>query len=208
VGWRDFLIIARPPRQLQSIVVDGEVLTLIMQRKDVKNVNARLRDSTLFVSAPRRMPQETVDSVVQTLARTLIRRAHAKRVNGEEDALSLARRVAERFPTPLRVDRVEFVTTQTSCWGTYSTRTQTVRLNATLRAMPIWVLEAVVAHELAHMAHPNHSSAFWSLTRQVCPNTDRAQAFLLGVSWLGQHWERLPQVERVLLGSRNEIDSG
>ncbi|MDQ3328628.1 MAG: hypothetical protein M3506_08925, partial [Chloroflexota bacterium] len=45
----------------------------------------------------------------------------------------------------------------------------------------------------------DHSPAFWSLTREVCPEIDRAEAFLAGVSWLAGRWEHLPPVERALL---------
>jgi predicted metal-dependent hydrolase len=92
-----------------------------------------------------------------------------------------------------------FVTTQQARWGSYSPATRTIRLHAALRRMPRWVLEAVVAHELAHVVHQDHSPAFWKLLRRVCPDTDRARAFLSGVSWLGYNWEKLPPVERSLL---------
>jgi predicted metal-dependent hydrolase len=65
--------------------------------------------------------------------------------------------------------------------------------------MPPWVLEAVVAHELAHAIHLRHSESFRALVRRVCPDTDRADAFLDGVSWLAGSWQRLPPVERALL---------
>ena len=88
------------------------------------------------------------------------------------------------------------VTNQTSQWGSYSLQTGIVRLNATLRQMPPWVLEAVVAHELAHSFYLDHSPEFWELVRSVCPKTDRARAFLEGVSWLAAAWDHLPPIER------------
>jgi len=183
----------------QTITIDGVTLTLIVERKRVKNINARLHESTLSVSAPLNTPQATLDQAILELARRLIRRAHARHVNAEEDALALATAVAARFPNKPEVAAVQFVTTQEARWGSYSARTRTIRLHAALREMPRWVLEAVVAHELAHVTHMNHSPAFWALLRRVCPATDRARAFLPGVSWLAQHWERLPPVERALL---------
>lgn len=102
------------------------------------------------------------------------------------------------------MDRVVFVTTQRARWGSYSPRTKTVRLSAALRRMPRWVLEAVMVHELAHVFHPDHSPAFWRLLRDVCSDTDRAEAFLTGVSWLADHYGDLPAVERKLLGELEE----
>jgi predicted metal-dependent hydrolase len=185
--------------QPQTITVDGVTLTLVVERKRVKNINARLRETTLSVSAPLSMPQSTLDKVIPDLARRLVRRVHARQVNAEEDALALARTVAARFANPPEVAQVLFVTTQEARWGSYSPATRTIRLHAALRRMPRWVLEAVVAHELAHVAHHDHSPAFWALLRRVCPDTDRARAFLAGVSWLGLNWEKLPPVERAQL---------
>lgn len=185
----------------QTITVDGMTLALVVERKPVKNINARLRDGTLFISAPPDLPPDQLDGHIQGLARRLIRRVRARQVNEEEDALTLARKVAARFPVPPQVEQVMFVTTQQARWGSYSSATRSIRLNAALRALPRWVLEAVVAHELAHVAHPDHSAAFWSLLRHVCPETERANAFLAGVSWLAHRWETIPPVERSLLGN-------
>jgi predicted metal-dependent hydrolase len=193
-----------PPRLTRTINVDGVALELAIERKGVKNVNARLTGSTLSVSAPRTMPQAALDEAVLKLARRLLRRAHASRVNEADDALKLAREVAKRFPKEPAVQRVTFVTTQRKRWGSYSTRTKTVRLNAAVRRMPRWVLEAVVAHELAHTFHADHSRAFWDLLRRVCPETERAEAFLAGVSWLAHNRERLWAVEREILGGIGE----
>ncbi len=122
----------------QTISVDGVTLTLLIERKRVKNINARLRESTLSVSVPLHTPQATLDQVIPDLARRLVRRVRARQVNAEEDALTLANKIAARFPN-----------------------------------------RPGVAH--------------------VYPDTDRADAFLAGVSWLGRRWEELPPVERALL---------
>src|SRR5919205_265106 len=122
------------PTEPQTITIDGVTLTLVVERKPVKNINARLRETTLSVSAPLNTPQSTL-----------------RQVNAEEDALALARRIAERFPNRPEVAEVLFVTTQAARWGSYSSATRTIRLHAALRRMPPWVLEAVVAHELAHV---------------------------------------------------------
>lgn len=190
--------------QPTTIAIDGVTLTLLVERKRVKHINARLRGNTLAVSAPLHTPQATLDQVVPDLARRLIRRVRQRQINADDEALVLVQRVAARFPTRPAVDTVQFVTTQQARWGSYSAATRTIRLNAALREMPRWVLEAVVAHELTHVFHLNHGPTFWKLLRQVYPETDRADAFLAGVSWLGRRWEQLPPVERALLTHSSE----
>ena len=182
-----------------ALVVDGVPLRLQVTRKRVKNVNARLVGDELRVSAPPHLPDTELQRLVLQLARRLLRRARAHQLNQGGEAVELARRVAARFPEPPEIAEVRFVTTQRARWGRYSQRTRTVRLNAALRQMPPWVLEAVVAHELAHVVHGDHSPAFWTLLRRVFPDTDRARAFLEGASWVARRWDRLPSVERALL---------
>jgi predicted metal-dependent hydrolase len=183
----------------RELVVDGVTLDLRVVRKRVKNINARLRGTTLLVSAPYRVPASELEETIRQLARRLVRRSRSDAVNKGRPAAEIARRVAARFPDPPEVADVRFVTNQTARWGSYSLRTGIVRLNAALRLMPPWVLEAVVAHELAHAFHPDHSPAFWKLARSVCPKTDRARAFLEGVTWLASSWDDLPPIERTQL---------
>jgi predicted metal-dependent hydrolase len=183
----------------QTLIIDGVTLELEVVRKRVKNINVRLVANKLRVSAPPWVSRSELDQTIETLARRLVRRERARKVNHAEAALELARKVARRFPNRPEVVEARFSTQQRARWGSYSPRTRTIRLNAALRQMPPWVLEAVVAHELAHINFPDHSPAFWDLLRRVCPQTDRARAFLEGVSWFGRSWERLPTVERSLL---------
>ena len=185
------------------VEIDGITLELRVVRKRVKHVNARLEGSTLRVSAPHGVPSKELDELIQRLGRRLLRRNRAIEVNAGEGAVTLARKIAARFADPPEIADVRFSTTQHARWGSYSTRTGVVHLNAALSHMPPWVLEAVLAHELAHAVHPDHSPAFWELLREVCPETDRARAFLEGVAWLAASWEELPPVERTQLARRH-----
>ncbi|KPV52317.1 hypothetical protein SE17_16215 [Kouleothrix aurantiaca] len=54
-----------------TITIDGVTLSLMIERKRVKNINARLRGTTLAVSAPLHTPQATLDQVIPDLARRL-----------------------------------------------------------------------------------------------------------------------------------------
>src|SRR5262245_34446119 len=109
----------------RTITVDGVTLTLLVERKRVKNINARLRDATLAVSVPFNISQETINQTIPDLARRLVRRARARQVNSGDDALALAHQVAARFPNQPQIAEVQFVTTQEARWGSYSSITKT-----------------------------------------------------------------------------------
>ncbi len=187
---------------LQTIDVDGTVLQLLVTWKRVKNVNARLKGSTLMVSAPMSVSPHRLAEIIPDLARRLLRRSRSRELNIDGEAEAIARKIASRFPKPPEIREVRWVTTQRARWGSYSARTGTIRLNASLRQMPTWVLESVVAHELAHVFHLDHSKAFYELLNSVDPRAGQAHSFLEGVAWLASSWEDLPPVERAQLMKR------
>ena len=65
----------------------------------------------------------------------------------------------------------------TSRWGSCSS---TGRLSFSWRLIlaPPYVLDYLAAHEVTHMRHLDHSPKFWALLRRVCPDTNRAEAWL------------------------------
>ncbi|WP_225747462.1 M48 family metallopeptidase [Eikenella sp. Marseille-P7795] len=68
-------------------------------------------------------------------------------------------------------------------WGVC--RRRSIRLNWRLVGAPAYVADYVCVHELCHLRHANHSSAFWSLVEQHTPHRSAASA------WLKQHGREL-----------------
>jgi hypothetical protein len=179
-----------------TITVEGRTVDLRVERKPVKNLNARLRGGTIFVSAPVRADREWIDGAIPDLARTLLRRERGREVNSDGLALEVARRVAARFENPPVVDGVEFEAGRTSVWGTWHGARRTMRLAAVLRLMPPKVLEGVVAHELCHATWRTHGPRFRALLRRVDPDADWARGFLAGAEWHARHGGSIPETDR------------
>jgi predicted metal-dependent hydrolase len=73
---------------------------------------------------------------------------------------------------------------QRSRWGS-SSRRGTISLNWRLIQMPPFVRDYVILHELIHQKEMNHSSRFWSLLEQACPDCFNAERWLKAHSrWL------------------------
>jgi predicted metal-dependent hydrolase len=75
-----------------------------------------------------------------------------------------------------RVKRVS-VRDQSSRWGSCST-TGVLSFSWRLILAPNMVLNYLAAHEVAHLVEMNHSSRFWQLVQDLCPDHERAKVWL------------------------------
>jgi predicted metal-dependent hydrolase len=76
------------------------------------------------------------------------------------------------------------VRNQKTRWGSCSS-TKNISLNWKLIKTPLWVIDYVILHELAHTVHLNHSAEFWNLVEKVCPYYRQAE------EWLRQYEHQL-----------------
>ena len=62
-------------------------------------------------------------------------------------------------------------------WGS-CTVCNNINLNWRLIKAPIFVIDYVIAHELAHLLEPNHTPQFWNIVKTQVPNMNRAREWL------------------------------
>jgi len=78
------------------------------------------------------------------------------------------------YPTAFKVRKYK------ARWGSCNSRGE-LSFNHLLKMLPSWVIDYVIVHELCHLKHMNHSSKFWQLLAQHCPDYQNAK------NWLQQH---------------------
>ena len=71
-------------------------------------------------------------------------------------------------------------------WGSCTAR-DNICLNWRLIKAPIFVIDYVIAHELAHLLEPNHTPRFWNIVKTQVPTMDRARG------WLREHGQILEE---------------
>ena len=81
------------------------------------------------------------------------------------------------FSKPLGTIRMRYTTSR---WGSCSA-TGNISLSSRLLLAPVWVMDYVIIHELAHRVEMNHSSRFWRVVAQVMPDYKNAE------KWLRKH---------------------
>ncbi len=71
-------------------------------------------------------------------------------------------------------------------WGSCTVKNN-VNLNWRLMKAPIFVIDYVIVHELAHLLEANHTPRFWNIVRTHAPKMEKAR------SWLREHGQVLEQ---------------
>lgn len=153
-----------------------------------RTVSAYRDGDRTIVLLPARMSRAEerrwVDIMLERLAAQDRRRAGRA---GRSDA-DLMRRAAELsrlyFDGKTTPASVRWVSNQESRWGSCTPVDATIRLSDRLRAMPAWVIDYVLAHELAHLLEPGHGPRFKALIDRY-PKAERARGYLLGVTAAG-----------------------
>ncbi|MFA7275704.1 MAG: SprT family zinc-dependent metalloprotease [Pseudobdellovibrionaceae bacterium] len=107
---------------------------------------------------------------------------HLKTIASEE-FYSIALEKAARLNKPITQFTIRDMKTR---WGSCSTDGK-MTLSWRLIFAPPEAIDYVIAHEAAHLIHPNHSPRFWKLCENLC--TD----FKAGSAWMREHGASLAQ---------------
>jgi hypothetical protein len=155
---------------------------IIRSKKRKKTVSARMVENTFVVQAPARMS----DTDLQPIIDKLRQRWQKRQLKGELNDQELHRRAQELnrqyFGGKLKWESIRWVTNQNSRMGSCTPANGTIRLSHRLAAMPAFVRDYVIVHELAHLLEANHSAKFWQLVNRY-PKTERARGYLMAVGW-------------------------
>lgn len=71
-------------------------------------------------------------------------------------------------------------------WGSCTPK-DNVNFNWRLIKAPMFVIDYVIVHELAHLIEPNHTPRFWNIVKAQVPGMEKAKA------WLKEHGQFLEQ---------------
>lgn len=153
---------------------------IVRSAKRKKTVSAELKGGVLIVRAPAQMDEAQLGPIIDKL-RARLRRKVQRPAKSDADLGQLAQRLNETyFSGRLRWRSIRYVTNQNKRFGSCTPSHGTIRISHRVAAMPDWVLEYVVMHELAHLEEANHGPRFWRLVNQY-PRTERARGYLIAV---------------------------
>ncbi|QDH10815.1 M48 family metallopeptidase [Nocardioides dongxiaopingii] len=158
----------------------GEVEVRRSPRR-LRTVSAYREDDRIVVLIPASFSAADEAEWVETMVARILR--SEQRVPLSDDELRVrALRLSDRHLGGLAVpESVRWVSNQHTRWGSCSLGERAIRLSERLQAMPSWVLDYVIVHELAHLIEPGHDERFWAWVDRY-PRAEKAKGYLLGWS--------------------------
>jgi hypothetical protein len=144
-----------------------------------KTSEAKWVGGRIVVSLPAHLDVESRQKTTDWLVDRLLTRHRLQTSVGDDELLARAIELSGRYLVGARPASVRWVTNQTARWGSCSYYSGHIRLSHRLRAVPEWVLDSVLVHEVAHLTHPDHSPAFHRLAGAY-PRHEQAGVFLAG----------------------------
>src|SRR6266704_2056191 len=146
---------------------------VITSRKRRRTVAARLRSGVLELLVPASMPHAERDHWAEVMSRRLQRRAERARPS-DERLMERAGRLNERyFQGKLRWSSIRFAEME-KLWGSCTFTDGAIRIARRAAALPDWVLDHLLVHELAHLVQSDHGPDFHALENRY-PLTERAK---------------------------------
>ena len=147
---------------------------VIRSQRRKKSSAARVVNGVIEVRIPSWMNAEQEADAVASLTGRIERKRAIN--NAGIDLMVRARSLAKIYKLPVPAE-IKWVTNQNTRWGSCSYDDGIVRISSRLVAVPDWVLDYVILHEITHLVESNHGPEFHELMSRY-PKSERAEGFL------------------------------
>jgi len=160
-------------------------IKVIRSRRRRSTVGARLVKDILVVQAPEALSEERLGDIIAGFKAKFERKRIKEELDSKKGLESAAARINSRyFGDKLKVNSIEYVTTQECKFGCCNYQSREIRISHKVGLMPAWVREYVLIHEMAHLVEPNHSRAFWDIVSRY-RFSERARGYLMAAGIYG-----------------------
>lgn len=157
-------------------IADGTPLPVkvIRSTKRTKTSAAKVVDGVIEVRIPSWMDDDEEAEAVNELVDRIEQQRRDRRAPVDLDERAFELGVEYDLPRPASI---RWVNNQNQRWGSCSIQARTIRVSSRLSAVPPYVLDYVLLHELTHLVEPNHTPEFHALMARY-PQLERAEGFL------------------------------
>jgi len=151
----------------------------------------RLPDGSLLVRVPYRLPRYKVSTLLEQVASQLDKTIIVHTQRTDADLQQRAELINQKhFKGSIQWNAIRWVSNMQSRLGSCTRGGPTdgqIRISDKIKKWPDWVVDYVIAHEILHRRHPNHSDAFWTDLSAAYPLTEQARGFIHGIGFAAGH---------------------
>jgi predicted metal-dependent hydrolase len=151
----------------------------------------RMTDGSLLLRVPYRLPKRRVVPLLEQIANQLDKSIALHTRRNDEDLHQRAELINQKhFNGKIQWNAIRWVSNMQSRLGSCTRGGPTdgqIRISDKIKDWPDWVIDYVIAHELTHRQHPNHSAVFWNELKAAYPLTEKARGFIDGVGFAAGH---------------------
>jgi predicted metal-dependent hydrolase len=170
-------------------------IKIVRSARRKRTVTARWANGAMEVLAPASMPEDQLQAMVEKLRQRLENRRTGRQLNSDAALRQRADDLNRKyFKGRLKIACIEYVANQNRRFGSCTPLDAHIRLSVRVGALPDWVRDYVIVHELAHLMEANHSDRFWRLAGAY-PLAERARGYLLAIGMEADGDEAEPGVE-------------
>lgn len=167
-----------------TLPYDETSVEVVRSARRRRTISAGRVGDRIVVHVPARMSRAEEQQWVDRMVRRVLS-AERRRLRSDDDLLARARVLSRTYLDGLAVPAaVRWVDNQQRRWGSCTPADATIRLSRRLTAMPDYVIDYVLLHELAHLLEPGHGERFHVLMARY-PKLERAEGYLEAVDAAG-----------------------
>lgn len=151
-------------------------------------------DGSILLRVPFRLPKRTITQQIKQIAAQLQKQGKIAERRTDDELQQRAEFINQKyFGGKIEWRAIRWVGNMNHRLGSCTNGGPTdghIRISDKIKRWPQWVIDSVIAHELVHRLHSNHSPEFWDMLKMGYPLTDRARGFIEGVGFAeGQNYE-------------------
>lgn len=161
----------------EEYLLEGQHLTLLMVESE-KKATEILRDDTRFVVFVNHSltPEDRKKDISRVMEKWY-------KIRAREIIMALANDIKKKLGLNFNSMRIK---EQKTRWGSCSNKGN-LNFNWKIIMAPPEIIEYIVAHEVCHLVHMNHSNQFWSLVERLIPDYKDRRTWLrkngMRLSW-------------------------
>ncbi len=176
---------------------DGNEITVLVRRDKRLKKSSRWQreaDGAILLRIPYRFPKRQIPDLLKQITQRLDKHIKQAKRRTDADLQARAEEINKKyFGGQIEWKAIRWVGNMNTRLGSCTNGGSTdghIRISDKIKDWPQWVVDYVIAHELVHRLHSDHSKAFWTTLTEGYPKTERARGFIQGLGFAeGQSYE-------------------